>query len=135
MEKSENFPIKPRIAKSPMRMHQSGFTDEEVRIEIGERRAKFFDFFGGAVDFETGDIGKFEKFPEQFADVSKVGEDAFRSDIGFAAKCHISVAGEIVIQARRLGGGFLNERRHQRGESFEISFADFEIRMKADGVG
>ncbi len=118
-----------------MRIHQSGFADEKVRIEISERDAEFFDFFGGAVDFETGDIGEFEKFSEEFANVSEVGENTFRTDIGFAAEGDVAVAAEIVIQARRLGGGFLDEGRHQRGKGFEISFTDFEIRMEADGVG
>ena len=116
-------------------MHKSAITDEKVRIEIGERCAEFFDFFGRAVDFESCDIGEFEKFAEEFADVSKVGENAFSADVGFTAKSDVAVAGEIVIQAGRLGGGFLNERRHECGESFEVSFADFEIRMEADGVG
>jgi hypothetical protein len=64
-----------------------------------------------------------------------VGENTFRADVGLTAESHITVAGEIVIQAARLSGSFLDEGRHQRSESFDISLADFEIRMKADGVG
>jgi hypothetical protein len=118
-----------------MRIHQSAITDEKVWIEIGERGAEFFDFFSGSVDLESCEIGEFEEFPEEFADISKVGENAFRADVGLTAKSDVAVAGEIIIQTGRLSGSFLDERRHQRGESFEISFADFEIRMKADGVG
>ena len=118
-----------------MRIQQSSFSDEKIWIEIGERCAEFFDFFGGSVDFESGEIGEFEEFSEQFADVSEVGENAFSADVGFAAEDDVTVEGEIVIQAGRLSGGFLNECRHERGEGFEISFTDFEIRMEADGVG
>lgn len=118
-----------------MRIHQASFTDEKVRIEVGERCAEFLDFLRRAVDFEPDDIGEFEKFSEQFADVSEMSENAFGTDVGFAAKGGVAVAGEIVIQAGRLGGGFFNERWHERGKGFEVTFTDFEIRMEADGVG
>ena len=61
----------PRIsAISTERVHQAGFADVEVWVEIGEGGAEFFDFGGGAADFEAGEIGEFEEFSEQLTDVA-----------------------------------------------------------------
>lgn len=64
-----------------------------------------------------------------------MGEDSFGTDVGLAAEGGVAVECEVVVEAGGLGGGFFDEGGYEGGECFEISFTDFEVGMKADGVG
>jgi hypothetical protein len=70
---------------------EAAFPDEEVGVEVGEGFAELVEFFGGAVDFEACEVGEFEEFSEEFADVFEVGEDAGGAELkaAFSAICYI----------------------------------------------
>lgn len=113
---------------------EAAFPDEEVGVEVGEGFAELVEFFGGAVDFEACEVGEFEEFSEEFADVFEVGEDAGGADVGFAAGAAVAVAGEVVVEAAGFGGGFFDELGHEGEEGVEVSFADIEVGVEADGL-
>ena len=86
------------------------------------------------MEFQAQQVGDFQCFVEQVADVGDVGQRGFCADVAFAAENHVVRDGEVVAEAVFFRRGAGDELREQRLECVHLSGVDFEIRVDADDV-
>ena len=87
------------------------------------------------MDLQAFKVGNGGGLVEQVADIGDVAEGACGSDVGFSAMDDVVLNCEIVVKARLLGGGALDEAVDQSAEGVELTGVNFEVRMKADDFG
>ena len=93
------------------------------------------EFGGGAVEFESHEIGIFQHLVEQCADIIEMLGDPLGTGVGLAAKDGVSIEGEVVPEAVFFLPRLFDECGKERAHGVEFAGVDFEIRVEADDVG
>jgi len=84
------------------------------------------------MDFEPDEVGNFQGFAQEVADVLEMSQSTRGPDIGFPAEDDLITDREIVKENSLLVAGPFNEGGHPGDKLGELSGMRFEVGMDAD---
>jgi hypothetical protein len=116
--------VKRRAASSTT---ETAFQDEILRIQVSQRASELFEFFGGPMEFQFGQLRQLEEFAKQWTDVLNVSDRCIAISISLSAMWFISAVCEAVVETSRFTLCLLNATLRNLSEVLEFPFGNLEV--------